>query len=65
MDKLKLYLKYSQTLSVLGIVLILTSFFDIAGIPLLFIPLKLTLGVFLLGAYHIVSAVVQLVEPEE
>lgn len=65
MEKLSAFLKYSQTYTVLGLTLILSSFFDISGSSFLGIKIKMGIGVFLLGIFHVLKAITLLIEPEE
>lgn len=65
MENLKKILENPQTLSVLGIILLLTSFLDLTNTSFLFIKLKLGFGIFLLAIYHILRSIVSFIESSE
>jgi hypothetical protein len=64
MEKLKFFLKYSQTLSALGLILILFAMLDIMGAKILTLHFRLNVAVALLGLYHILFSAAHLIEPE-
>jgi hypothetical protein len=64
MEQLKFFLKYSQTLSGLGIILIMFAVMDIMGAKILTLNIKLAPAAFLLGIYHILRPIVQFIEPD-
>jgi len=64
MEQIKGFLKYSQTLSALGIIIILFSVLDYMGARFLTLNFKLAPAVFILGLYHVLVAAVELIEPE-
>ncbi len=65
MEKFKFYLKYSQTLSGLGIILIIFSFLDIIGTKILTLHIKVFVAVAILGLYHVLRSVAQFIEPDD
>jgi hypothetical protein len=64
MEQFKFFLKYSQTLSVIGIILIAFSVMDIMGAKILTLSIKLGPAVFLLGLYHVLRPIAQFIEPD-
>lgn len=65
METLKKILDNPQTLSALGIILLITSFLDLANVNFLFIKLKIGFGVFLLAVYHILRSIVYFIESSD
>lgn len=59
MEELGNFLKRSDVLSVIGIVLLLTSVLDVTGASILFLKVKASYGVFLLAVYHILKGISQ------
>lgn len=64
MEALKNFLKSPLVLSIIGLILILASLFDVMGVKLLFFKVKLGFGVALLGIYLIIEAIPGLVEDQ-
>lgn len=64
MEALKNFLKSPLVLSIIGLILILASLFDVMGVKLLFFKVKLGFGVIILGIYLIIEAIPGLVEDQ-
>ncbi len=62
MEDLNNFLKRSDVLSILGIILILASILDFTGISILFIKIRLSYGLFLLAIFHILKGITQFFE---
>jgi len=65
MDNLKRILENPQTLSFIGIVLLLSSFLDLSNVTFLFFKIKLSFGIFILAIYHILRSIVYFIESSE
>jgi len=64
MEQFKQFFRYSQTLSVLGTILILFSLLDTMGAKFLGLNIKISFAVGVLGLYHILNAVAQAFDPD-
>ena len=64
MEVIKNFLKSPIVLSIIGIILILSSLFDVMGVKFLFFKVKLGFGVIILGIYLITEAIPNIVEDQ-
>ncbi len=65
MDKFKAFLNHTQVISVVGVILILSAVLDVTGSSFLFFKLRLPFGLAVVGLYHILTGIVQVLEPDE
>lgn len=57
MDALKSFLKIPLVLSLLSVILILAALFDVIGVKILFIKIKLVFGVFMIALFLILEGI--------
>lgn len=57
MEALKEFLKYPQIPLILGVILIFTAFFEVLGIAIFFLKIKLSFGILILGIYHVIRGI--------
>ena len=62
MEEISNFLKRSDVLSILGIILLLTAVLDVTGASILFLKIKASYGVFVLAVYHILRGITQFFE---
>lgn len=62
MDEFIAFFKQPYVLSIIGVIILLTSVFDVMGISILFIKMKASYGIFLLGIFHFLKGISQMFE---
>lgn len=62
MDEFNAFLRQPYVLSILGVIILLTSTFDVMGVSILFLKMKASYGIFLLGIFHFLKGIGQMFE---
>ena len=62
MDEFNAFFRQPYVLSILGVIILLTSTFDVMGVSILFLKMKASYGIFLLGLFHFLKGIGQMFE---
>lgn len=62
MDGYNAFFRQPYVLSILGVIILLTSTFDVMGVSILFLKMKASYGIFLLGIFHLLKGIGQMFE---
>lgn len=64
MDGFIAFFRQPYVLSILGLFILLSSTFDAMGVSILFLKVKASYGIFLLGVFHFLKGIGQMFEED-